>query len=89
MVASIHHKLDTTHGQSVLLQGQMRCNGINRISKTHIQIYIYIYTYILYFTMRHILSNFKHLVQQFARYIYTFHELQISLVIPTTEVHWK
>lgn len=69
-----------------------RCGAmelIDRISKPHIQIYIYIYTYILYFTMRHILSNFKHLVQQFARYIYTFHELQISLVIPTTEVHWK
>lgn len=39
--------------------------------------------------MRHVLSDFKHLVQQFARYVYTFHELRSSLVTPTTEVHWK
>lgn len=28
MVESQHHELNTTHGHSVLLQGQMQCNGI-------------------------------------------------------------
>lgn len=33
LVASQQHRLDTTHGHSDMLQGQMQCNGIQYIFK--------------------------------------------------------